>query len=239
MSIRWMSHVWEYSPYDGSKLLLHLAMADSAHEDGGFFMSQALLAKKARCSVENVRLTVRDMEKRGLITIEQRGNSRKFATVYRLYECVELPKPEGGVIGSKNSPNLLDSPKQTPELPKSDGSHPSFTSVLINNTGEVEAFTEMSAAQRAAQIWWTSLTSKPIGKNAWWSLLEVCKAAEARGYTVEQMVTALDYIGTVPTMRQFDLILRGRGVSQPRETTAVRVAKQAMEAAERLAAEGL
>jgi hypothetical protein len=233
-----MSHVWEYSPYDGSKLLLHLAMADSAHEDGGFFMSQALLAKKARCSIENVRLTVRDMEKRGLITIEQRGNSRKFATVYRLYECVELPKMEGGVSGSNNSPNLPNSPKQDPELPKSNGSHPSFTSVLSTN-GDVEAITPPSAAQQAAQIWWTSLTSKPIGKNAWWSLLEVCKAAEARGYTIEQMVTALDYIGTVPTLRQFDLILRGRGVTAPRETTAVRVARQAIEAANRLEAEGL
>jgi hypothetical protein len=74
----------------------------------------------------------------------------------------------------------------------------------------------------AAKTWWEKLEVKPIGKGAWFSLVEICKAAEKQGYTVEQIIGALNYIGTVPSLRQMDLVLRGVGVKTRTETSVGR-----------------
>ena len=51
MSVRWISYVWESSPFKGERLLLHLALADFANDEGECWPAQPTLAKKARCSV--------------------------------------------------------------------------------------------------------------------------------------------------------------------------------------------
>ena len=50
MSIRWISHVWQKSPYKGEHLLLHLALADFDNDEGEDLPSVRALAVKARCS---------------------------------------------------------------------------------------------------------------------------------------------------------------------------------------------
>ena len=57
-----------------------------------------------------------------------------------------------------------------------------------------------------------------------------CQAAEKRGYNAEQIEQALDYIGTVPSMRQMDLVLRGVGVRTKHEQSAIK----ALDLAEKL-----
>jgi hypothetical protein len=56
MSVKCMDRVWEHSRAKGSALLLLLAIADHAHDDGtGAYMSQRTLAAKTRLSVRQVR----------------------------------------------------------------------------------------------------------------------------------------------------------------------------------------
>lgn len=223
MSIRWITKVWSDSPYNGTRLLIHLALADISHDDGRFFASQKNLAEKGRCTVEYVRKVINEMIADGHIRIVSKGNSRGNATTYQLLvkkvpntvgESLpimddELPNSDGG-----NSPTL------EVQLPNSTPYHPSYTSVL-STTGET-AIAVYAPGELAARTWWEKLATKPIGKGAWHSLLEVCKAAEKQGYTSEQIVNALNYVGTVPSMRQMDLVLRGVGVRTRTESTATR-----------------
>lgn len=85
MSIRLMTWVWAQSPYSGQRLLLHLALADFANDDGVCFPSHGTLAKKARCSQGWVAQTIALMQRDGLIeVIEKAGNGRGKVGRYRL-----------------------------------------------------------------------------------------------------------------------------------------------------------
>ena len=238
MSIRWITKVWADSPYDGTRLLIHLALADISHDDGRFFASQSNLSTKGRCSVEYVRKVINEMIADGHLKIITKGNSRGNATVYQLIWKklpnsvgeeqslgeVELPNSEGD-----NSPTLM------PSLPNSTPYHPSYTSVLSTTKSDETAIAVVADWEQVAKQWWEKQRVKPLGKGAWHSLLQICKAAEARGYSKEQIEQALDYIGTVPTMRQMDLVLRGVGVKTKHEQSAHR----AIELAEKLRDESI
>lgn len=145
MSIKIMTGVWETSRYEGARLLIHLAMADHAHDDGWFFCSQESLANKARCSVEYVRQTVLKMLSDGVLAIEKKGSARGRATEYRLLQLHNS-------IGNGGNAKSSNSPTELAELPNSDGQLPNFargqssyTTVLTNrpiNTGTSDAFEE-------------------------------------------------------------------------------------------------
>jgi hypothetical protein len=85
MSIRLMTWVWANSPYSGERLLLHLALADFANDDGECFPSHGTLAKKARCSQGWVSQTIKQMIADSLIEIvEPAGQGRGKVGRYRL-----------------------------------------------------------------------------------------------------------------------------------------------------------
>lgn len=85
MSIRIMTWVWAHSPYSGERLLLHLALADFANDEGVCFPSHGTLAKKARCSQGWVSQTIKQMISDRLIeVIEPAGQGRGKVGRYRL-----------------------------------------------------------------------------------------------------------------------------------------------------------
>lgn len=85
MSIRIMTWIWANSPYSGERLLLHLALADFASDDGVCFPSHGTLAKKARCSQGWVSQTIKQMISDRLIeVIEPAGQGRGKVGRYRL-----------------------------------------------------------------------------------------------------------------------------------------------------------
>lgn len=234
MSIRWITKVWADSPYDGTRLLIHLALADISHDDGRFFASQANLSTKGRCSVEYVRKVINEMIADGHLKIITKGNSKGKATVYQLiWKKAELPNLVGDEqsLGDSQLPNSDgdNSPTLMPSLPNSTPHHPSYTSVLSTTENET-AIAVIAEHELVARRWWEKQKVKPIGKSAWHSLLAVCKAATDKDYSQEQIEQALDYIGTVPTIRQMDLVLRGVGVRTKNENNAMK----AMELAEKL-----
>ena len=225
MSIRWITKVWADSPYDGTRLLIHLALADISHDDGRFFASQSNLSTKGRCSVEYVRKVINEMIAEGHLKIITKGNSRGNATVYQLL-WNKLPNSVGeeqslGEIELPNS-DTHNSPTLEVQLPNSTPYHPSYTTVLSTTKSDETAIAVIALSETVARKWWEKQRVKPLGKSAWHSLLAICQAAEKREYTAEQIEQALDYIGTVPSMRQMDLVLRGVGVKTKHEQSAIR-----------------
>lgn len=221
MSIRWMTKVWSDSPYNGTRLILHLALADMAHDDGRFFASQTHLAQKARCTTHYVREVINEMIAGGWIVIITKGNSRGKATVYQLLIPEELPNLDRESETELPNSDTPNSQTLTPQLPNSTSHHSSYTPVLSTTKSDETAIAVRPDFEEVSKRWWEKQSVKPLGKGAWHSLLKVCEAATKRGYTMEQIERALDYIGTVPTMRQMDLVLRGVGVKNRNEKNAV------------------
>lgn len=224
MSIRLMTRVWAESPYSDTKLLVHLALADISHDDGRFFASQKMLAERARCTPDYIRKIIREMVDDGFIKVVSRGTSKGNATVYQLLWAT--PKPPETLWESKIEPDMelpenVGDNSHTPEgqLPYTTAHHPSYTSVL--STTKEETANAVSA-ESIAKLWWEKQTIKPIGKGAWHSLIQVCDAALKRGYSQQAIIEALDYIKTVPSMRQMDLVLRKVGVHTRSEQSASR-----------------
>lgn len=223
MSIRWMTKVWSDSPYNGTRLILHLALADMAHDDGRFFASQTHLAKKSRCTTHYIREVINEMIAQGYIKIVSKGNSRGNATVYQLLFPVDkLPNIDRESESELPNSDRDNSQTLTPQLPNSTSHHSSYTSVLSTTKSDELAIAIRPEFEEVAKRWWEKQKVKPMGKGAWHSLLKICEAAHKRGHSNEDIEKALDYIGTVPTMRQMDLVLRGAGVRNRTETSAIK-----------------
>jgi hypothetical protein len=161
----------------------------------------------------------------GHLKIITKGNSRGNATVYQLI-WKKLPNTVGEEqsLGEEELPNsdTPNSPTLEAQLPNATPHHPSYTSVLSTTKSDETAIAVVAVAEAVARKWWEKQRVKPLGKSAWHSLLAICEAAEKRDYTADQIEQALDYIGTVPSMRQMDLVLRGVGVKTKHEQSAIR-----------------
>lgn len=79
-----MATVWATSPYRGEALLLHLALADFANDEGICFPSQKTLARKARCSENYVRVAVKRMVADGWLEVVEPAHGRGRAITYQL-----------------------------------------------------------------------------------------------------------------------------------------------------------
>lgn len=90
MSIKIMSWVWDNSPYEGSALLLHLALADYANDSGECWPSQTTLAAKARCSTRYVRTITQRMLDEEYLEIVSASNGVK-PNHYRLIARNSVP----------------------------------------------------------------------------------------------------------------------------------------------------
>jgi hypothetical protein len=88
-----MQAVWQHSRQSGGALVLLLAIADNAHDDGdSAYPSIATLAKKARMTERNVNLLLKQLVEAGEIGIRQ-GEGPRGTNVYRV-NLHDGPAPE-------------------------------------------------------------------------------------------------------------------------------------------------
>jgi len=98
-----MTRVWEQSTQKGSYLLLLLAIADNADDDGFAWPGMRYLAHKTRMSKRHVRRMLRVLEAAGELYINQRhteGEKHQYIVLV-------------GLSGSQISQSLIDKPKLT------------------------------------------------------------------------------------------------------------------------------
>ena len=105
MSIKVMSHVWDNSKQKGAALLLLLALADMADENGDCYPSTERLAKKARVDVRSAQRTIKRLIEDGeLIVFEKQGMPGHTGQKTNLYRIVlttieaalTIPVPQRG-----------------------------------------------------------------------------------------------------------------------------------------------
>jgi len=93
MSVRATTWAWEQD-VDGTALLLLLAIADRADDDGVIWQSQKTLAAKTRTSERTVRRTLAALEERGLL--ERLRRNRKNGSRTSDYIVLNLPEDLAG-----------------------------------------------------------------------------------------------------------------------------------------------
>lgn len=116
MSIKVMTWVWDNSPYSGDGLLIHLALADWANDDGACWPKQTAIATKARCSVEHVRRTIKKMQRDGYLEITSISKGPGSSHNYL------LKNPTKGGVLSEESPT---SENPIPHIQQDKAPHPS------------------------------------------------------------------------------------------------------------------
>lgn len=89
-----MTLVWSRAPYNGSTLLILLALADWANDEGVAWPAMDRLAKKARIDKRSARRVIRRLEKEGILVIEEGGGrskqNRYFIQLKRVANCPPL-----------------------------------------------------------------------------------------------------------------------------------------------------
>lgn len=84
MSIKAMSWVWDNSPYEGVGLLVHLALADFADDQGVCWPSQKRISDKCKSSERHVRRIIKQMIEDGQILLIEKSNGVTTNNKYRL-----------------------------------------------------------------------------------------------------------------------------------------------------------
>lgn len=128
MSIKVMTEVWEHSQQEGGALLVLLALADHANDQGYCWPSVPTLAKKARLSERHVRRILSDLQETGELEIEARTGRSNY---YR----VVTPRMGGDNLSGveeedKKSPLT---PASSPPLTPMSGTPDAHVSQTVNN----------------------------------------------------------------------------------------------------------
>ena len=108
MSIKIMTKVWEHAPYRQTDLLILLAMADFADDDGKCWPNQETLAAKARCTVETIRTRTKAMIEAGhleVLTEASSHRSKRYLLTPNLLGENALP-PNSTVFTPKSDESL-------------------------------------------------------------------------------------------------------------------------------------
>lgn len=79
-----MAEIWKTSPQKGTRLLMLLAIADHANDEGIAWPSQKHLAHKCRMSKRQAQNLIKDLVSTDELDIEELGTGRGHSTIYRV-----------------------------------------------------------------------------------------------------------------------------------------------------------
>ncbi|XBH21692.1 helix-turn-helix domain-containing protein [Jonesiaceae bacterium BS-20] len=123
MSVKASSWAWSLKSVSGHELLVLLALADAANDDGYCWPSQAEIACKARQVDRTVRRHLTSLTQKGLIQVETRmrrgwGNGRSSNGYY-----LNLGMTDADVVAGQTQPDNLSACEVEPETPPVDNLH--------------------------------------------------------------------------------------------------------------------
>jgi Helix-turn-helix domain len=111
MSMRMMTQVWERSQHKGSELLLMLAIADNANDQGLAYPSTKTLAKKTRLSNRQVQRLIRVVTRSRELEVSV-GTGPRGGNEYRIHLGGDKMSPDEIIRGTKRGDTAM-SPEPT------------------------------------------------------------------------------------------------------------------------------
>ncbi|WP_083195216.1 helix-turn-helix domain-containing protein [Pararhodobacter sp. CCB-MM2] len=120
MSIRMMTEVWANGPSNQSELLVLLALADFADDDGFCWPSMASIATKARIEERSARRVIRRLEDAGWLSVKV-GNGRRGCSEYRVKPGPKVPRTECPPDTERTKPGPSVQETRTPRSPEPSG----------------------------------------------------------------------------------------------------------------------
>ena len=109
LSIDLMTHYWRDAPYDGTQLLLLLAMADHANGSGKCWPTQKQLAQKCRCSDRHVRTLLKRLIEDEVIRVLENGTNNAYQMYPIGYFSTGTPVPQEESSAGTPDPVLRNS----------------------------------------------------------------------------------------------------------------------------------
>lgn len=182
MSVRTMTKVWESSQHRGSDLLMLLAIADFADDDGNAYPSVQTLAKKCRMKPRNTTAILTAIRKSG--ELEVRQNAGPHGTNrYRIVLPLQSPQERAGVQKRAGAQIHAAPPAETCRFPLQDSADEPSVNHQEPSTA-LDARKRSNAALEFSQFWdaYPKKVAKANAQKAWErqkpDLAEVLKAVE-------------------------------------------------------------
>jgi hypothetical protein len=199
MSAEATGWVWKHSPYTGSKLVIHLAVADVVNDAHGneFWMSQAGLAEKARVTRQSVCEWFRDAIDRGLVECVRDNSTAGKPNCYRLLMPTGVsPIVTGGVGKSDRGVSAMPTGgvgKSDTELKRTkEGTKTSLS--LVEEVDENATESDSSFASSAKKVFdtWVEATGKdPKKAKLNRARTDKIRARLKEGYSVDDLCAAV------------------------------------------------
>ena len=118
MSISIMSAYWRDAPYDGTQLLLLLALADYANDSGYCYPTQKKLAEKCRCTERHVRSLMKSLVADGVVrVIDNHRNNRYQLLPIKLSTGTTVPPEKisaGTTVPTDRNPSSYETGNPLP-----------------------------------------------------------------------------------------------------------------------------
>lgn len=146
MSIRIMSQVWENGPANRSELLVMLALADFANDEGECWPAVGTIAKKVRMTERGVQKIVGRLVNAGRLSVLA-GGGRRNSNLYRILASPE-PETPNAVHPEPHSPRTPEQKPRTGVQESPNGGSPKPSGTIKEPSVERDA-----RASRFAEFW--------------------------------------------------------------------------------------
>ena len=186
MSVRTMARVWAESKNSGTRLLMLLAIADFADDDGYAYPAVGTLATKCRMGARNAKYILDALEKSGELSVEI-GLGPRGANVYRIALVgVQPVAPPLQPVAPKPSVTTKEPPRNHQEQPRARESRltpDDFPGLLAGVDPQILADFQILRRKKRAPITLTALQAiaREAGKAGWTIEQALAKCCE-RGW---------------------------------------------------------
>lgn len=200
-----------YAEMSSNAVRLYCVLRRYADTQGKCHPSRATLASQCQISQPTLSKAVEELMTIGALEVRHRRTKQGDYTSNQ-YTVISI-NPNG--VGKKVTPPSKDSdPTGSKEMS-------SQTRAIFNQSQEPSGVVQL--AKDISGKWWNAQDVKPLGKRAWHALNSVVGSAVERGFTEQQILTVLNDVGSVPSVREMDNRLRnGRNSNQAKPSVTAR-----------------